>query len=82
MIKVKDIFAFLAERYPLDTACDFDNAGFLVGDSNEDVKKVLVCLDCDITAIEKAKELGCNLIVPHHPVIFGGLKSNTENSIV
>ena len=82
MIRVKDIFGFLAERYPLDTACDFDNAGFLVGDSNEDVKKVLVCLDCDITAIEKAKELGCNLIVTHHPVIFGGLKSITENSVV
>lgn len=82
MIKVKDIFGFLAERYPLDTACDFDNAGFLVGDSNFEVKKALVCLDCDITAIEKAKELGCNLIVTHHPVIFGGLKSITENSIV
>ncbi len=82
MIKVKDIFNFLSQRYPLDTACDFDNAGFLVGDSNEAVKKVLVCLDCDITAIEKAKELGCNLIVTHHPVIFGGLKSITENSIV
>lgn len=82
MIKVKDIFGFLAERYPLDTACDFDNAGFLVGDSNSEVKKALVCLDCDITAIEKAKELGCNLIVTHHPVIFGGLKSITENSTV
>lgn len=82
MIKVKDIFGFLAERYPLDTACDFDNTGFLVGDSNSEVKKALVCLDCDITAIEKAKELGCNLIVTHHPVIFGGLKSITENSIV
>lgn len=82
MIKVKDIFNFLSQRYPLDTACDFDNTGFLVGDSNSEVKKALVCLDCDITAIEEAKELGCNLIVTHHPVIFGGLKSITENSVV
>lgn len=82
MITVEKVFNFLCERYPLDTACDFDNAGFLVGNKKDAVRKILVCLDCDITAINKAKELGCNLIVTHHPVIFGGIKSVTEESIV
>ncbi|MBQ8203579.1 MAG: Nif3-like dinuclear metal center hexameric protein [Clostridia bacterium] len=82
MIRVKEIFDFLCERYPLQTACDFDNAGFLVGDRESKIKKALVCLDCDITAVNKAKELGCNLIITHHPVIFGGLKSITEESVV
>ncbi len=82
MITVSKVFEFLCERYPLDTACDFDNAGFLVGDKKATVNKALVCLDCDITAIAKAKELGCNLIITHHPVIFGGLKSVTEESVI
>lgn len=82
MITVSKIFEFLCERYPLDTACDFDNAGFLVGNRKDCVERALICLDCDITAVNKAKELGCNLIITHHPVIFGGLKSVTEESII
>ena len=56
MVTANDIFEFLCEKYPLDTACDFDNAGFLVGNKETIVTKVLVCLDCDNFALEKASE--------------------------
>lgn len=82
MIKNKDIFDFLCEKYPLDTACDFDNPGFLVGNKENETKKVLVALDCDLKAIERARNCGCNLIVTHHPVIFDPLKSVTKGSVV
>lgn len=82
MVTVNDIFDFLNEKYPLDTACDFDNAGFLVGNKETIVTKVLVCLDCDKFALEKASELGCELIITHHPVIFDGLKSVIHGDIV
>ncbi len=77
-----EVFEFLNQKYPLETAMEFDNPGFLVGDRQSQVTKILVALDCDRTAVEKAVELGCNLIVTHHPVIFSGLKSVTENSVV
>lgn len=82
MIRNIDVFDFLNGRYPVSTAMDFDNPGFLIGDSTAEVKKVLVALDCECTAVEKAIETGCTLIVSHHPVIFKGMKSITENDLV
>lgn len=74
MMKIKDILDYLCAEYPLDTACDFDNAGLLVGDENRETGSALVCLDCDMTAVSRAKQSGCGLIITHHPVIFEGVK--------
>ena len=82
MIRVKDVLNFLDDRFPLSDACDFDNVGLLAGDENNEVKKILVCLDADISAVEKAVYIGADLIVTHHPVIFDPLKSVTAESIV
>ncbi len=82
MIKVNDILIFLTQKYPTDTACDFDNVGLLVGDGNSTVTKTVVCLDCDINAVAFAKANGAELIITHHPVIFGGIKSVLSGSVV
>lgn len=82
MITNKEVYDFLNEKFPISTAMDFDNPGFLIGDRNVEVKKVLVALDCDRTAVQKAVETGCSLIISHHPVIFNGMKSITENDLV
>lgn len=82
MMTVKNVLEYLAEKYPLDTACDFDNVGLLVGDGESAVTKAIVCLDCDINAVNYAKEIGANLIVTHHPVIFNGLKCVTKGTVV
>lgn len=82
MMTVNKILEFLSEKYPLDTACDFDNVGLLVGDKNTTVTKTLVCLDCDINAVNYAKSIGAELIITHHPVIFSGLKSILAGDVV
>ncbi len=82
MIKVNDILSFLSQKYPLNTACDFDNVGLLVGDGEAVVTNAVVCLDCDINAVVFAKQSGANLIITHHPVIFDGLKAVTKGMVV
>ena len=82
MIKVIDVFEKLNKRFPVGDACDFDNVGILVGDKNAEVTGFLVSLDCTFSAIEKAKSIGANLIITHHPVIFDPLKAVNENSVV
>ena len=77
-----DVFNFLNGLFPVESAMGFDNVGFLVGNRQAEVKKVLVALDCDATAVKRAIEENCELIVTHHPVIFDGLKSVTEQDIV
>lgn len=48
----------------------YDNSGVLV-DAGEDIKGVLFTLDLTFAAIERAKEIGANLIICHHPAIYG-----------
>ena len=82
MMTVNKILEFLSEKYPLETACDFDNVGLLVGDKNTTVTKAVVCLDCDINVVNYAKSIGAELIITHHPVIFSGLKSILAGGVV
>ncbi len=73
---------FLYTVAPRELACDFDNVGLLVGDKNAEISGILVALDCFDEVIDRAEDLGANLIVTHHPVIFGELKTVLSDSIV
>lgn len=79
---VRDIYNALDKMCPFDTACDFDNVGILVGDREQTVTKAAVMLDCTLSGIQKAKDMGAELIISHHPVIFDPLKQINENSVV
>ena len=81
MATVRDFFEYINSIAPLETQEDWDNSGMLVGDMDAEVKKVVVVLDIDLWAAEKAKELGANLIISHHPVIFSAMKKFTKGSI-
>ncbi|MGL4656274.1 MAG: Nif3-like dinuclear metal center hexameric protein [Sarcina sp.] len=64
-------FIEIMERVaPIHLKEDFDNVGLMVGDRNKEIKKVLLALDCTDTVIEEAKEIGAELILTHHPLIF------------
>ena len=79
---VNDIFDYLNSLYPVSTACDFDNPGILVGDKYAEVRRAVISLDCTDSAIDKAVENGCQLIITHHPVIFEPLKKVLSDSPV
>lgn len=81
MIKVKDIYNYLDEMAPFDTAMDFDNVGLLIGSYDTEVKKVLVTLDITNSVIIEANNIGANLIISHHPIIFNPLRRIDKNSI-
>ena len=73
-MRAQEIYEFLNSFAPFNTALEFDNPGLLVGDPEAEIKTVLISLDCTIAAIKKAKEIGAELILTHHPVIYEPLK--------
>lgn len=79
---VNDVLEYLNEKAPLDTAESYDNVGLLVGGGDTEVKGVCCCLDITHDVIKEAVDKDANLIVSHHPVIFGGLKTVPEWSAV
>ena len=54
----------------------------LVGDISAELTKVLISLDVTEEVVEEAVAKGCQMIISHHPIIFGGLKSLTGKNYV
>jgi dinuclear metal center YbgI/SA1388 family protein len=79
---IKDIIAEIENYAPPVYQESYDNSGLLVGNKETQVTGVLLSLDCIERVIDEAISLKCNLIVAHHPIIFGGLKRLTGSNYV
>ena len=77
MIQLREIITALERVAPLSLQESYDNSGLQVGDREMEVSGILVTLDVTEEILLEAEKLGFNLVVSHHPVIFGGLKSIT-----
>lgn len=77
MVKAKDIYRYLDQIAPFELQMDFDNAGFLVGDREAEVGRVMVALDVTLDVVGEARRKKCQLVVTHHPLIFHPLKAVT-----
>ncbi|TAH02482.1 MAG: Nif3-like dinuclear metal center hexameric protein [Sphingobacteriales bacterium] len=60
----------------------YDNVGLLIGTSADPCTGVLVTLDVTEAVVDEAVAKKANLIVAHHPLIFGGLKRISPNDHV
>lgn len=75
---IKELLEFLNTIAPFDTAESYDNPGLLVGSEETEITGICCCLDITHDVINEALEKGANVILSHHPVIFGGLNSVPE----
>lgn len=82
MPTIQQIISTLEKVAPLAYQESYDNAGLLVGDSSKEATATLLSLDITEEVIDEAIEKNCNLIVCHHPLIFGGLKKITGANLV
>lgn len=81
-VKIQDVIATLERFAPLPLQEDYDNAGLQVGLTEAEVSGVLLCLDVTEEVIREAVDLGCNLVVSHHPLLFRGLKTVSDATYV
>lgn len=78
MTTVQDIISLVDKKAPFSLQLGFDNSGFLIGRAGSEVTKILVSLDITQEVVEEACQLGAQLIVAHHPIIFKPVKSITD----
>ncbi len=81
-MKIKEIIQYLEELAPRSYQESYDNCGLLIGSDQTELSKALVTLDCTEEVVDEAIGLGCNLIIAHHPIIFGGLKKLNGSNYV
>ena len=81
-MKCSDIMLYLEQLSPKKYALDWDNVGLLVGSKEQDVKKIMLALDASMEVIEQAVTEKVDLLITHHPMIFGCIKTvNTETLV-
>jgi dinuclear metal center YbgI/SA1388 family protein len=82
LMLIKDIIHFLETVAPPALQESYDNAGLIVGNANWPLTSILCTLDATEAVVLEAKAKGCNLVVAHHPIVFGGLKRINGNNYV
>jgi len=71
-MKILEIYKFLDELSPFELQESWDNSGLLLGDFDQDIKKIVLSIDVDEALIDSIDN--DTLLITHHPIIFGGLK--------
>ena len=73
-MKIQEIVSFLESVAPPVLQESYDNAGLITGNGNWNCTGIITTLDATEEVVQEAIEKKCNLIVAHHPIIFGGLR--------
>ena len=82
MLRIHEIVSAFEAVAPLALQESYDNSGLIVGDRDAEVTRALLCLDCTEAVVDEAIVKGCDLIIAHHPIVFGGLKRFTGGDYV
>ena len=82
MVDIQQITSFLDSVAPPSYQESYDNAGLICGNPSIKCTGIICTLDATEEVILEAKQKGCNLVVAHHPIIFGGLKKITGKTYV
>ncbi|HVX50429.1 MAG TPA: Nif3-like dinuclear metal center hexameric protein [Chitinophagaceae bacterium] len=81
-MKIFDVTSYLEQIAPTAYQESYDNAGLLTGNPAWECTGIMCTLDATEEVILEAREKHCNLVVAHHPIIFGGLKKITGRNYV
>ena len=83
MTPISDIIHSIEHYAPLMYQEKYDNSGIILGgDVQQQVTGVLCGLDCTLALLQEAVKKKCNLVLTHHPLIFGGVKKITDHTHV
>jgi len=83
MYSVNELLKTLEEYAPLTLSAEmikvgaYDNSGLLIK-THDEVKKVLFSVDLSESVIARAKRLGADTVITHHPAIYTPIKSVDE----
>ncbi len=82
-MNVKELYKNLCAQIPTTLSCSWDNDGLMCApDSSAEISKVLIALDITQDVVDKAIREGFDLVISHHPLIFKGVKSLTDDAYV
>ncbi len=80
-MKLKDLCSYLDSEVPLSFQESYDNSGLQVGMPESEIKSALLTIDVTEEVLDEAISQKCDVVISHHPVIFGGIKKITGRNM-
>ena len=71
---LKDLCSYLDSAIPLSFQEGYDNSGLQIGSPGDNISSALITVDVTEEVVEEAITKKCDVIISHHPLIFGSLK--------
>lgn len=86
-MKIDEYIGILENIAPIETQEEWDNSGWQIKLTDGEISKVMVALEINRQVIFDAVLNNIDLIITHHPLIFGGINNvdhneNTGNYVV
>ena len=81
-MQCKEIIEVLEQDYSRSYALPWDNVGLLAGRDDKEVKKIYVAVDATDEVIEAACACKADMLITHHPLIFGGRMKITNEDFI
>lgn len=78
----REIVNILEELCPVSKACTWDNPGMHIGHWDKEITTVLIAVDCDDDTVRYAIDNNVDMIIAHHPLLFGGIKQINDDSFM
>ena len=75
-MNLQELYRALCARFPEEDRASFDLDGLqLAPDLSREVKTILTALDVTRESVAAAKEIGADLLLTHHPILFSGVRT-------
>lgn len=74
-MKAKDIISIMEKYYPLSLQEEWDKCGLQIGDRNQDVHKIMISLNADLSTLEEAIQNNCDMLITHHPFLLDPIEN-------
>jgi len=67
--------------WPISGAEEWDRPGLTTGGANQQISKVLLCVDVTREVLAEAKANSCDLVISHHPLLLKGVNFLSEDQL-
>jgi dinuclear metal center YbgI/SA1388 family protein len=80
-LPITNLIGTFESLWPLAGAEEWDRPGLTTGNSNQTITRALLCVDVTLEVLSEAKQLGCELVISHHPLLLKGVNFLSEDQL-
>lgn len=76
--KLAQLLPVFESLWPVSGADEWDRVGLSSGSLDQQINRVLLCVDPTLEVIQEANQKSCQLVLSHHPLLLEGIHSVAE----